>query len=133
MFWSAAAQDANFDDEAKILRALITYIKSEHGDLSDYIELIMKKIDELDKYLPLMDLDQFCAASKAISYGKRSIRTSGSPNYASGLSRDVTEEERRELRESLDASDSARAGDINGEGNGSGDDRNDLLDDDDES
>jgi hypothetical protein len=129
LFWSAAAQEANFDDQSKILRALVTYIKSEYGDVSNFVEMITDKIDELEKYLPLMDLDQFCASSKAIAYGKRSIRTSGNPNYASGLSRDITEEERRELRESINASDSARSGDLNGEGDGSGDGGNDLLDD----
>jgi hypothetical protein len=125
LFWSAAAQDANFDDQAKILRALVTYIKSEYGDLSNHVDLVMSKIEELDKYLPLMDLDQFCASSKAISYGKRSIRVSGSPNYASGLSRDISAEEQRQLTESINASDRDRTEGLNGEGDDAG---NDLLD-----
>jgi hypothetical protein len=130
-FWESSSQDADFESQSKILRSLITYIKGEYDDVSDYVELLLDLISELDKYLPLMDLDQFCAASKAISYGKRSIRVSGNPTFASGLSRDITEEERKQLRESINASDRDRAQGANGAGNDAGNDFSDLLDDND--
>jgi hypothetical protein len=133
MFWEAASQKADFEDEAKILRSMVTYIKGEYGDVTNHVDLIMDLITELDKYLPLMDLDQFCAASKAISYGKRSIRISGSPSYASNLSRDITEDEREQLRESILESDRDRSESLGDSGDDSGNDLHDLLDDDDQS
>lgn len=122
-FWQQYASETDFLAMSKVLRGLLTYCKSQYGDISDQIELITDYATELERYLPLMNLDEFVSASKSVTYAKRTIKNSGTIDYGAGLSRDVSAEDL--LRESsVEGSGSLDAG--NGDtDNGSGN----LIDD----
>jgi len=125
-FWSAASNEVDFQEQSKVLRGLVTYIKTQYNDVSNHAELITGMSDELERYLPLMSVDEFISATKAISYVRRSIRTSSLPDYGAGLSREISDEERDQLRVANDASDRDRAESIGPEDSEPGDFIDDL-------
>ncbi len=99
-FWQQYAAEANFIAMSKVLRGLLGYCKAQYGDVSDQVELITEYAEELERFLPLMDLDEFVSSSKSVTYAKRTIKNSGTIAYGSGLARDITIDEERLIRES---------------------------------
>jgi len=124
-FWSENATTTDFIGMSKVLRGLLTYCKAQYGDISDQIELITEYATELERYLPLMDLDEFVSASKSVTYANRTIKQSGTIQYGSGLSRDPSASEAEELRAASNGLSGSLESGNGGPGNGS----DSLIDD----
>ena len=80
--WDAANE---WSLKAKILRALVLYIKQRYRVLEGYIDLIEPKLAELEAVVTeLYDPREFLAVSSAIGYIRGRVKER-SVNYASGI------------------------------------------------
>jgi hypothetical protein len=94
-FWQAAYNGREFVQMAQIIRGMLTFF----GDDPDYCDTIEQKAIDLEIWYPLMSLEEFSRCAKTVTYAKHRIGQARGTQFASGLSRQLTDGERAELRE----------------------------------
>jgi len=126
-FWmSFAESDLDFRQMGQLLRGAFRVCDFKRNP--EFLGEIESMTDELERYLPLMNLKEFLYCTQAIKYARTQILFRRGSLYATGLSRQLSEDERALLRAPSVAGDLglAEQPDLNGN-----DFAADLLDDDD--
>ena len=95
-FWVTYSAEADFVSMAKCIKGILTFCDLK--SMPELVEEAERMCAELERYQPLMDLDEFTTCTKVIIYARRRIELTRGTRYAARLSAALTDAELAELR-----------------------------------
>ena len=128
LLWGEYSIVTDFAAMGKLVRSSFTLI--EFSKAPNVLDELERMTNELQRYIPLMGLEEFLYCTRAIQYARRQIQNRRGKRYALGLSRELSAADRALICDSGPANDRA----LPGEGSQDADsalDVDDALDDDD--